>query len=88
LRVAGGLSARGEEATPNHESPLASNSKKAKAVFTISSNGEGKKFWHRIGVAFVNKDESLTVKLDALPVNAELHIRDFPEREDAEAREG
>ncbi len=67
---------------------MASNSKKAKAVFTITSNGEGKKFWHRIGVAFVNKDDSLTVKLDALPVNAELHIRDFPEREDAEASEG
>ena len=36
-----------------------------------------KKYWHRVGVAFVNRDGSLSVKLEALPVSGELHIRDY-----------
>jgi hypothetical protein len=45
-----------------------------KDVFTIVKNGE-KEYWNKIGNAFVNRDGSLTVKLNALPVNAALHIR-------------
>ena len=37
---------------------------------------EKKSFWIRIGVAFVNRDGSMNVKLDALPVNGTLQIRD------------
>jgi hypothetical protein len=46
-----------------------------KDVFTIVKNGKAN-FWNRIGSAFVNKDGSLTVRLNALPVNGELQIRD------------
>lgn len=46
-----------------------------KDVYTIVKNGE-KDFWNRIGTAFVNKDGSLKVKLNALPINGELMIRD------------
>ena len=46
-----------------------------KEVFMIQK-GKSRSFWTRIGVAFVNKDGSLNVKLDAFPVSGELHIRD------------
>jgi hypothetical protein len=46
-----------------------------KDVFAITKNGE-KSFWIKIGSAFVNKDNSLNVRLNAFPVNGELHIRD------------
>ncbi len=48
-----------------------------KAVYTIiKRNGDENDFWQRIGTAFINKDGSLNVLLNALPVNATLHIRD------------
>jgi hypothetical protein len=51
-----------------------------KDVFTIIDKGEGQKsFWVKIGAAFVNKDGSLTVKLDALPMNGQLQIRELRE---------
>ena len=46
-----------------------------KEVFTIVKNGE-KDYWNKIGNAFVNRDGSLNVKLNALPVNGQLNIRD------------
>ena len=47
-------------------------------VFVIPDgrSGELKEAWIKIGVAFVNKDNSLNVILDAIPVNGKLHIRD------------
>jgi len=56
---------------------------KKKAVYTIiekdSVQGDGKRsFWVRIGAAFVNSDGSYSVKLNALPVNGTLHVRDWP----------
>jgi len=52
-------------------------STKLKDVYLITNRGEeGKSFWSRIGVAFVNQDGSLNVILDALPLNGKLHIRD------------
>ena len=61
-----------------------------KAVYTVIDriDGEGKRsFWVRVGAAFVNRDGSFTVKLDALPVNGSLQIRDWPSREDWRSRE-
>jgi hypothetical protein len=56
--------------------------KKRKVVYTIVETGEGKSFWREIGAAFVNRDDSLTVLLDALPVNGRLHIRDAPDKKE------
>jgi hypothetical protein len=56
-----------------------------KAVYTIidSKDPENKRgFWVRVGAAFTNRDGSYTVKLDALPVNGSLHIREWPARDD------
>ena len=46
-----------------------------KDVYTIKSTGK-KKYWVRIGAAFVNKDGSLNAYLDAMPLSGELNIRD------------
>lgn len=54
-----------------------------KAVYTVVDRGEGKKpWWCRIGTAFINKDGSLSVLLDALPTNGKMQIRDEEPRED------
>ncbi len=60
-----------------HEAPPLDGDKKTfKVVYTIVERGE-KKAWVRIGTAFVNRDQSLNVKLDAHPTNGALHIRDY-----------
>ena len=46
-----------------------------KNVYTIKNQGEDH-YWVKIGRAFVNKDGSLNVYLDALPLTGQLHIRD------------
>jgi hypothetical protein len=51
--------------------------KSMKSVFTIVDRGGGKSFWVRVGVAFTNRDGSLNVKLDAIPVNGTLQVRDW-----------
>ena len=61
-----------------------SSTTKTKAVFNIVKNGEYTN-WNRVGVAFVNKDGSYSVVLDAVPINGKLHIRDFKEKSTAQA---
>ena len=46
-----------------------------KNVYMIQK-GEKTNFWTKIGVAFVNKDGSLNVKLNAVPVDGQMQIRD------------
>lgn len=53
---------------------------KMKIVFVITKRNE-KKYWNRVGVAFVNTDGSINVKLEAVPVNGELQIRDYVARD-------
>jgi hypothetical protein len=53
-----------------------SDGSRMKFVYVITGSGE-RKFWNKFGVAFVNRDGSMNVKLDSLPVNGELHIRDY-----------
>jgi hypothetical protein len=52
-----------------------------KAVYTIVDRGNGRKHWLRIGTAFLNRDQSYNVRLDALPLGGQMHIRDSPPRE-------
>ena len=54
---------------------------KIKYIYVITGKGE-RKFWTKVGVAFVNRDGSLNCKLDSLPVDGELHIRDAAPREE------
>lgn len=47
---------------------------KMMVAYSISERG-GKNHWHRIGVGFLNSDGSINVKLEALPVTGEVHLR-------------
>jgi hypothetical protein len=59
-----------------------------KEVFTITEKphpeGGSKSYFIKCGVAFVNRDGSYTIKLDALPVSGVLQVRDeraYPDRQ-------
>ena len=41
----------------------------------------GKTFWMRVGSAFVNRDGSTNVYLDAYPTSGKLHLRALDERD-------
>ena len=56
------------------------DSSKMKIAYVVTERN-GKSFWNRIGVAFVNSDGSLNVKLEAVPISGEIHIRDYTPRE-------
>jgi chaperone required for assembly of F1-ATPase len=53
-------------------------------VYTIikSSRENQDDYWQPIGRAFENKDGSLNVRLNALPVNGELHIREPKDKDE------
>ncbi len=57
---------------------------KLKAAYVIVERGD-KSYWTKIGVAFTNRDGSLNVRLDAVPVGGTLHIRDWEPREEGVA---
>jgi len=53
-----------------------------KDVFTIiEKEGWDKGIWTRIGTAFDNRDGSLNIFLDALPVNGKLQVRERKAKE-------
>ena len=60
------------------------DSSKMKIVYVITQRG-GKSYWNRIGVAFVNNDGSINVRLEAVPVSGEMQIRDYVAREELAA---
>ena len=45
-------------------------------IYDAKNEGRERSRWVRIGVAFDNKDGSLNVLLDALPLSGRLHIRE------------
>jgi hypothetical protein len=51
--------------------------KTMKAVFTVVERSPGKSFWTRVGVGFVNQDGSMNLRLDAIPVNGVLQVREW-----------
>jgi hypothetical protein len=61
--------------------PMQTTSKKL-AVFSIR-NIQGGHIWVRAGSAFVNRDGSMNVHLDVLPLDGKLHVREPGERKDA-----
>jgi hypothetical protein len=51
--------------------------KNMKAVFTIIDRGQAGSIWVRVGIGFINRDGSLNLKLDAIPVNGQLQVREW-----------
>lgn len=62
-------------------------SKQMKTVYTVVERGPGKSWWTKVGVGFVNNDGSINLRLDAMPTNGTLQVRDYEPR-DAEPRRG
>lgn len=46
-----------------------------KHVYTVVERND-RSYWTKVGIAFVNRDGSLTLRLDAIPVNGMLQVRD------------
>lgn len=46
------------------------------AVFAIRKNDKGPTVWIRAGNGCVNRDSSLNLWLDVLPIDGQLHIRE------------
>ncbi len=55
------------------------------AVFSVRDGRGGGSIWVRAGYAVVNRDRSLNVVLDVLPLNGRLHVRETAERRLASA---
>lgn len=45
-------------------------------VFAIKRIGEEGAVWTRAGSAWINRDGSMNLKLDVLPLGGELHVRE------------
>jgi hypothetical protein len=52
------------------------------AIYDGKSEGRDRSRWVRVGVAFENRDGSLNVLLDALPLTGRLQIRSRPTEPD------
>jgi len=66
--------------TNDTENPM--DQSKVKIVYNVTERA-GRSFWTRIGVAFVNRDGSLSVRLESMPISGEMQIRDQAPREAA-----
>jgi hypothetical protein len=64
------------EQTEFNEQPASHNAKKLIAYHIIERKGLEKPVWSRIGVAFVNRDGSINVMLDELPLDGRLQVRE------------
>ena len=54
-----------------------SNGKKQRVVYQIIEKpGREKAVWMRLGVAYVNHDQSINIYLDAIPYERKLQIRE------------
>jgi hypothetical protein len=52
---------------------------KRKQVLSPVAGKAGKTYWVRMGIGYVNKDNSINLYLDGLPTNGKLQIRDWEE---------
>ncbi len=57
-----------------------------KVLCPLTNPKTGKTYWMRVGAAFVNRDGSTNVYLDAYPTNGKLQIRDLDADEISEIR--
>jgi len=57
-------------------------SNRMKVVWSIvdrapQNGGPAKSYWSRVGVGFVNRDGSMNLHLDAIPINGKLQVREW-----------
>jgi hypothetical protein len=63
-------------------SDLIMEASRMKIVYVVSDRNS-RRYYSRIGLAFIEADGSLNVRLDAIPVSGEMQIRDYVPREEA-----
>jgi hypothetical protein len=73
--------------TPNEPAPeeeeMTTKNLPSHTVFHVRDRGADKKaHWTEVGVAFTNKDGSLSVKLNCVPVDGQLQVRAYKPREE------
>ncbi len=51
-----------------------------KLAWTVNER-QGRAFWTKVGVAFVNRDGSINVRLDAVPISGNLQLREWTPRD-------
>ena len=68
---------------PQAETPV---KRQHREVFSVVADEKNEERWHKLGAAFVNKDDSVTILLDAMPLGRKLIIRD-PKAKDAQVAE-
>ena len=68
---------------PQTSSPAVTQTRQPRVVYTVIEREGTRSFWLRVGAAWTNRDGSVTLRLDALPVNGVLQIRDADERREA-----
>lgn len=64
--------------------PSVTGARNTKAVYMITEREGARSIWTRVGSAWVNRDGSTTLRLDALPLSGTLQVRD-PEPRSAAA---
>lgn len=57
---------------------MAANAKRYE-LFTVTEHKD-KRYWHKLGVAFENRDGSFSLKLFGLPVDGELQMREWEDK--------
>ena len=65
---------------------MEANGQTLKMVYTVVERAPGKSFWVKVGVGFVNRDGSITLRLDAIPVNGTLQVREWEPRDEGSSR--
>jgi hypothetical protein len=71
-------------ASRNREEKNIMDASKIKMAYSISERN-GKSYFNKVGIGFVNKDGSWNLKLESFPISGEIHIRDYVPREDGDA---
>ncbi len=55
--------------------------KNKKMVYTVvertQAGGVTKSYWTKVGVGFVNRDGSINLQLDAIPISGKLQVREW-----------
>lgn len=65
----------------NAETKTADRSQTHNVFTVVDRGGGGRSFWAKIGRGYTNRDGSISIELDALPVNGRIHVRMVEEQE-------
>ena len=68
------------------EPELQTQQRQAWDAFHITEHVEGKPRWVPIGIAFLNRDQSINIFLDAFPKDGKVQLRDRSERKNKQTK--